>query len=51
LYNTGYTTFIKGQTSYLQYKSKFHFGQNSITIKLQIIFLRQLEYFLDIFLA
>jgi hypothetical protein len=43
--------FIKGQTSYLEYKSKFHFGQSSIVIKLQIIFLSQSEYFLDIFLA
>jgi hypothetical protein len=38
LYNTGSTTFIKGQTSYLDYKLKFHFGQSSIIIKLQIIF-------------
>jgi hypothetical protein len=43
--------FIKGQTSYLEYKLKFHFGQGSIIIKLQIIFLRQSGYFLDIFLA
>jgi hypothetical protein len=43
--------FIKGQTSYLEYKSKFHFGQSSIVIKLQIIFLSQSKYFLDIFLA
>jgi hypothetical protein len=50
LYNTGSTTFIKGQTSYLEYKLKFHFGQGSIIIKLQIIFLRQSGYFLDIFL-
>jgi hypothetical protein len=27
LYNTGSTTSIKGQTSYLEYKLKFHFGQ------------------------
>jgi hypothetical protein len=38
LYNTGSTTFMKGQTSYLEYKLKFHFGQGSIIIKLQIIF-------------
>jgi hypothetical protein len=43
--------FIKGQTSYLKYKSKFHFGQSSIIIKLQFIFLRQSGYFLDISLA
>jgi hypothetical protein len=43
--------FIKGQTSYLEYKLKFHFGQGSIIIKLQIIFLMQSRYFLDIFLA
>jgi hypothetical protein len=30
---------------------KFHFGQSSIIIKLQIIFLRQSKYFLDIFLV
>jgi hypothetical protein len=51
LYNIGSTTFIKGQTSYLEYISKFHFGQSSIIIKLQIIFLSQSEYFLDILLA
>jgi hypothetical protein len=51
LYNTGSTTFIKGQTSYLEYKMKFHFDQSSIVIKLQIIFLRRLKYFLNIFLA
>jgi hypothetical protein len=49
LYNTGSTIFIKGQTSYLEYKSKFHFGQGSIIIKLQIILLRQSGHFLDIF--
>jgi hypothetical protein len=43
--------FIKGQSSYLEYKLKFHFSQGSIIIKLQIIFLRQSRYFLDIFLA
>jgi hypothetical protein len=43
--------FIKSQTSYLKYKLKFHFGQGSIIIKLSIIFLRQSNYFLDIFLA
>jgi hypothetical protein len=43
--------FIKGKTSYLEYKLKFHFGQGSIIIKLQIIFLRQSGYCLDIFLA
>jgi hypothetical protein len=43
--------FIKGQTSYLEYKLKFHFGQGSIIIKLQTIFLRQSGYFLDISLA
>jgi hypothetical protein len=37
--------FIKGQTSYLEYKLKFHFGQGSIIIKLQIIFLSQSGYF------
>jgi hypothetical protein len=42
---------MKGQTLYLDYNMKFHFGQSSIIIKLQIIFLRQLEYFLDIVLA
>jgi hypothetical protein len=51
LYNTGSTTFIKGQTSYLEYKLKFHFCQGSIIIRLQIIFLRQLGCFLDISLA
>jgi hypothetical protein len=51
LYNTDSTVFIKGQTSYLEYKLKFHFGQSSIIIKLSIIFLRQSDYFLDIFLA
>jgi hypothetical protein len=49
LYNTGSTIFIKGQTSYLEYKSKFHFGQGSTIIKLQIIFLRESGHFLDIF--
>ncbi|AQK70495.1 hypothetical protein ZEAMMB73_Zm00001d016327 [Zea mays] len=34
----GSTTFIKGQTSYLEYKLKFHFCQGSIIIRLQIIF-------------
>jgi hypothetical protein len=34
LYNTCSATFIKGQTSYLEYKLKFHFGQSSIVIKL-----------------
>jgi hypothetical protein len=43
--------FIKGQTSYLKYKLKFHFDQRSIIIRLQIIFLMQSGYFLDIFLA
>jgi hypothetical protein len=43
--------FIKVQTSYLEYKMKFHFDQSSIVIKLQIIFLRQSKYFLSIFLA
>jgi hypothetical protein len=43
--------FIKGQSSYLEYKLKFYFGQGSIIIKLQIIFLRQSGYFLDISLA
>jgi hypothetical protein len=51
LYNTCSATFIKGQTSYLEYKLKFHFGQSSIVIKLQFIFLKQSKYFLDIFLA
>jgi hypothetical protein len=51
VHNTGSTIFIKGQTSYLEYKSKFYFGQSSIIIKFSIIFLRQSDYFLDIFLA
>jgi hypothetical protein len=51
LNDTGSTTFIKGQTSYLEYKLKFHFGQSSIIIRLQTRFLRQLGYFLDIFMA
>jgi hypothetical protein len=51
LYNTGSTVFIKGQTSYLEYKLKFHLGQSSIIIKLSIIFLRRSDNFLDIFLA
>jgi hypothetical protein len=45
LNNTGSITFIKGQTSYLEYKLKFHFGQSSIIIRLQFIFLRQFGYF------
>jgi hypothetical protein len=51
LYNTCSPTFIKSQTSYLEYKLKFHFGQGSVIIKLSIIFLRQSDYFLDIFLV
>jgi O-acetylhomoserine/O-acetylserine sulfhydrylase-like pyridoxal-dependent enzyme len=51
LYNTCSPTFSKSQTSYLEYKLKFHFGQGSIIIKLQTIFLRQSGYCLDIFLA
>jgi hypothetical protein len=43
--------FIKVQTSYLEYKLKFHFGQGSIIIRLQIIFLMQSGYVLDISLA
>jgi hypothetical protein len=43
--------FIKGQTSYLEYKLKFYFGQGRIIIKIQTIFLRQSGYSLDIFLA
>jgi hypothetical protein len=51
LYNTGSTAFIKGQTSYFNYKLTFHFGRSSIVIKLQIILLKISEYFFDIFLA
>jgi hypothetical protein len=51
LYNACSPTFIKGQTLYLGWKLKFHSGQCSIIIKLQIIFLMQSGYVLDIFLA
>ena len=49
LYNTGSTTFIKGQTLYLGWKLKFHFGQWIIIIKLKTDVLGRRRHFLDIF--